>query len=807
MKFINYKSLLALLVVVNHQLAFAHAEHDKARYVAFDGIDQGRCDNPKKPCKNIRYAAQNANKGDQIRLAQGSYLVEDAETLFYLMSDMVPIKANYSQRDHFDTQNAKYKTTLIGVPKDYRQTLTDRGFHVIVDGKTRRTNADIEAQMSSYQRLQQAKSNIDCIGKMAGDHECSQLDLVGHLPLNAFSTNPREANDIWGYIDLNSFREYAIIGLNNGIGIVDVTSPSAPVVIDTIASNDTIWRDIKVYQRYNFTLHQWQSYAYITADDSDVGLLILDLTNLPNRVVVAAQDKTDLSAHNVYLSNVDYSTGVALTNKKPYLHIAGSSTNGGGFNSYRLDQPTNPVSVYQPPINQKNYTHDASSMVITDERKDSQCVNGTDHCEVMFDFNESDFHLWDKTLNEQPEKLSTTTYPNSSYVHSGWYTEDKMLMLVHDELDEQEYGLNTTLRLFDITDLTSPMLLSTWTGDTRAIDHNGYVRGNRYYMSNYERGITVIDLSVPTAPREVGFFDTYPISNNPSFNGAWGVYPFLPSGYILASDVNSGLYILKDNTLLVEQGSFRFNKAKYSTDEGENLTIYVERIHQASDSVSVHWELVTGSANSDDFNLSSGTLHWQDNEHGSKAINIKVLDDLLAENQEVFFVRLFDPKNGATLSAPNLATIAINASTGNTPPEINLGQNFTIEANQTATLSANVVGVTNAPLTYSWRQISGEQVTLTNANQLIATFTAPANAQKLIFEFTTTDNTGLSNKDSIVVDVTIPSPKAVPIMTAKSDARGGSVAYLLALLILIFTFTNKVLFIKQANEHKKLKKQ
>ena len=63
-------------------------------------------------------------------------------------------------------------------------------------------------------------------------------------------------------------------------------------------------------------------------------------------------------------------------------------------------------------------------------------------------------------------------------------------------------------------------------------------------MSNYERGLTILDITDPATPTEAGYFDTYTPSDNASFNGAWGVYPFLPSGNILVSDINSGLYVL-----------------------------------------------------------------------------------------------------------------------------------------------------------------------------------------------------------------------------------------------------------------------
>ena len=121
-------------------------------------------------------------------------------------------------------------------------------------------------------------------------------------------------------------------------------------------------------------------------------------------------------------------------------------------------------------------------MIVTDERKDTQCILSQAFCEIFFDFNENNFQIWDKTNNVLPARLSTTSYQNVSYVHSGWYTEDKQVVLVHDELDESNFGLNTTVRLFELSDFRAPSLLSIWTGPTRAIDHNGFVRGNRYYM-------------------------------------------------------------------------------------------------------------------------------------------------------------------------------------------------------------------------------------------------------------------------------------------------------------------------------------
>src|SRR5690606_11721139 len=137
---------------------------------------------------------------------------------------------------------------------------------------------------------------------------------------------------------------------------------------------------------------------------------------------------------------------------------------------------------------------------VYDERKDSQCVNASDYCDILFDFNENDVRLWDKTDNRTPLELSRTSYPQASYVHSGWRSYDKLVVSVHDEMEEQVYAINTSLRFFDVSDFTRPVLLSTSTVPTHAIDHNAFVRSNRYYMSNYDRGFSRLGITSPAAP-------------------------------------------------------------------------------------------------------------------------------------------------------------------------------------------------------------------------------------------------------------------------------------------------------------------
>ena len=549
-------------------------------------------------------------------------------------------------------------------------------------------------------------------------------------------------------------------------------------MVGSVSSESTSWRDIKVYQHFNRVTARWDSYAYVTADSASVGTMIIDLRALPNEISVAASDNSDISAHNVYLSNVDYSLGVALNGVDPFLHIAGSNRNGGAFNTYRLDNPIEPESVYSNESSSRsNYSHDVSSMVVTDDRKDTQCVAAGPHCEIFFDFNEDNFQIWDKTQNSAPARLSTTSYPKVSYVHSGWYTEDKQVVLVHDELDEMDYGLNSTVRLFELSDFGSPSLLSTWTGPTGAIDHNGFVRGNRYYMSNYTRGVTVLDISDTSNPVDIGFFDTFPVSDNTSFNGAWGVYPYLPSGVVLVSDISSGLYIVRDNTVQPSQGSASFDALTYLVEEGESATISVDRNGGSAGDVSVKWEILAGATDDGDITLDSGTFNWSDGESQSQSISIPVASDTRGEPKESFFVRLYDPVGSLSLESPSIAVVSIEASEGtvdeNQLPVVDAGSDQTVDAETTVSLQGSATDADSTDLTYRWEQLSGATVSISQADSAAAEFTAPGEAAELSFKLTVTDDVGGEGSDSVVVNVVVPPPPPVVTPAASSGGGGG----------------------------------
>lgn len=393
-----------------------------------------------------------------------------------------------------------------------------------------------------YSSIETAAS---CINGIADTYNCSKLDLEAHISLDKLQGHPTDANDIWGYVDLNNNREYALIGTRKGTNIIDVTDPSNPIEIEYIPGQNSSHRDIKVLQVLNDS-GSYEAYAYVVTEADNGGLQVIDLTNLPQSARLVRTKNDFGHAHNITITNIDYETGLALSGQTPYLYIVGTDDP----HVYSLDNPANPSGI-ESIIGSD--THDAVGLTIDDERV-SQCPSGQKECELLITFDGDFISIWDVTFQSNPQFISRLSYDNLGYVHSGWPSADGQYVFIQDELDELNFNLNTTLRTLDISDLTSPNISNVYSDNSTGIDHNGFTKNNRYYMSNYADGVVVFDVSNPNDPFKIGFFDTSPTNlANEGFYGVWGVYPYLPSGTLLLSDIESGLYVLSDNTVLGEE--------------------------------------------------------------------------------------------------------------------------------------------------------------------------------------------------------------------------------------------------------------
>ena len=643
--------VMAALAVLSFSSTVNADSDEPPLFVVATGSDAGNCQSVTAPCRTIAYALGQVGKNGQIRVGAGSFELSDVADAIYLLSGAIDVRGSYADGS---------RSTLIGVAPEFAGDLEAKGFHVIVDTKGL-NKAAVQSQLS----LQSSAAATPCVGGFAGSFPCSNVDLLAHV---ADRTPSARGADIWGFMDLNTHREYAIVGYSSGTAVFDVTDAENPREVGFVNGQSTTWRDIKVHQFWNATDSRWNAYAYITADNASDGLFIIDLSQLPHRIARISYPSDFAEAHNVYLLDTDFSTGISITGNAPTLILAGSNLSDGRYRSYGLSNPASPAFSATPntpndqPGGNRLYMHDGASMVVTDARKDTQCVNagGSDHCDILFDFNESSVDIWDVSAPLSPTRLSQLPYNNSGYTHSGWPSEDQQFLFVQDELDERDRGLATTLRVVSISDLTAPALVGSWTGPTRAIDHNGFVRGNRYYMSNYTRGLTILDISDPANPVSAGRFDTYPASDATGFPGNWGAYPFLPSGNIALSDIDSGFYMVADNTLAVAEGTLSFVTDTFGADETQSLGIVVQRTGGSQGAASVTWEVLGATADIGDVATTRGVLNWADGDGSTRTISLGLTNDGVVEGLERALIKLSAPTGGATLSSPSIASVYIS---------------------------------------------------------------------------------------------------------------------------------------------------
>ena len=369
-----------------------------------------------------------------------------------------------------------------------------------------------------------------CIDGFAGEYPCNDYDLLTHIPLEKFIGT--KGNDCWGWVDPLTKKEYALMGTDAGITFIDITNPKNAVIIGGLKTrtDNSSWRDVKVHN----------SIAYIVSEADKHGMQLFNLLRLRsiNNPPVEFTSDTDYtefgSAHNIIINEESgFAYAVGAKNED------GSRNFNGGPHFIDLNIPFRPAAAGGFP--DSSYSHDAQ--VVTYKGPDIDYLDK----EILIGSNENEVVIVDVTDKENPKKISSITYSDIGYTHQGWFTEDFKYFLLGDELDEQRKGVNTRTIIFDFTDLDNPVFHFNYLGPTAAIDHNGYVKGNLFYQANYTAGVKIIDISNIENKdiKEVGFFDTHPENDNTFFNGAWNVYPYLPSGNIIISDINRGLFIIR----------------------------------------------------------------------------------------------------------------------------------------------------------------------------------------------------------------------------------------------------------------------
>ncbi len=374
-----------------------------------------------------------------------------------------------------------------------------------------------------------ASQPAPCVDGLAAEYECENVDLLGHVSLGEFGS--RAGSGHWGWTNPETAREYALMGLDDGTGFVDITDPTRPVYLGKLPAHTdpSAWRELKVFGHL----------AVIVSEADGHGMQIFDLHRLEEVDRSEAPVQFEPDAH---YDAVGHAHNVAAVFDSRTVYIVGNRESlgcDGGLHMVDMRQPMAPT--FAGCFADDGYTHDLYCEIY--EGPDTRYAGR----EICVASNEDVVTIVDTTDPSGPVMISQAIYPNIGYTHQGWFTEDRRHFVVNDELDEMRFGFNTRTLIVDLSDLQNPQFVGDHFGPTRAIAHNLYVRGQMVYMANYRRGLEIarIDDAAEASLTNVAFFDSFPEDTATQFGGAWNVYPFYESGTVTIADMNRGLFMVR----------------------------------------------------------------------------------------------------------------------------------------------------------------------------------------------------------------------------------------------------------------------
>ena len=347
------------------------------------------------------------------------------------------------------------------------------------------------------------------------------------IPPTSAYNNPY--NEIWGYEA--DGHEYAIVGSTLGTHILDITDVNNIIEVDFVPGaaqgSNIVHRD----------MHDYNGYLYMVCQEGPSTLQIADMRYLPDSVhLVYDSNEFMKGAHNIFIDTA--SAKLYAMDVYP--------TSGGliGLRILSLEDPVNPEFLYD--------MHAGSDVHDIFVRNDTAFLNRGWS---------SSLEVWNFVDTQNPVLLgSMTDYPGQGYNHAGYLDASGNTYVLTDE----NHG--SPVKIMDVSDLTDMEIVSTVTSGvaSNSIAHNPIIHGDLMYSSYYYDGIYVWNIADPLNPQLVGFFDTCTIPNSNGYQGCWGVYPFLSSGKILATDMQNGMYVLE-----LEETTVGVNEHSGMTDDFE----------------------------------------------------------------------------------------------------------------------------------------------------------------------------------------------------------------------------------------------
>ncbi len=372
-----------------------------------------------------------------------------------------------------------------------------------------------------------------CLGAHA-QYARDKVRFLSQIPLNQFSGAPSSGSGCAGYIS-PSGNEYAIMGLRNGNAVVNITNPTSPVIVGHIPGVNSQWHEVCVLG----------DYAYATTEGGG-GIQIIDLRQADQGIVTLAATYTGGGV------STGHTIQAIPESKLIMIHGGNMSGNVRGVRALDCTNPENPVEVgtwttkyvHDALYVKRTFGPDAGKMICY-----AFCANGNDGGMYIIDVT--------TTKNAQGHnvpKMETLGFiryytGNSDlgkfYSHSGALSPDGKVIFANDELDEMNgISSDASTHIINVENLRAPTYGGRFINPINAIDHNSMTQDGFLFLSAYKSGLRIYDMANSPTLKESGFFDSYPGGSGFQFNGAWGTWAGFPSGNVIISDIDRGLFVV-----------------------------------------------------------------------------------------------------------------------------------------------------------------------------------------------------------------------------------------------------------------------
>lgn len=450
-----------------------------------------------------------------------------------------------------------------------------------------------------------------CFELTAQTYPALNMSLLSKMDPNGDLTgvDGRKYSGCWGWVQTSKNKEYALVGSSAKTYFIDITNPVAPVICDSVDNKHAgcTWRELKTYQNY----------CYITSDDVAPNTFqIIDMQYLPD------------SVHVVHNGTTYFERGHTCWVDGNKLYIGGQTSASSSLSNmcvYSLATPTAPLllrtlSDDYPAI---NYVHD---MFV---RNDTVYASAGGQGLWVYKF--------DTGTNTFTQLGSFTGYPEAGYNHSSSLTSNGQTLVFCDEVPT-----GVSIKVANVSNLSNIVLSSTVEPNSNVefVGHNPYVVGNELaFVSCYQDGLIVYDITNPNAPYITGYFDTHPqgganAGNNygaSSYRGNWGAYPFFPSKTVLALDMQNGIFLLKSDALSVKENSNILTASIYPNPAKNSLNISFTNNNARNYSVEITnivGQLIYSENNLNDcsFPVTFKNIDVSGLENGSYLVSIKTED-------------------------------------------------------------------------------------------------------------------------------------------------------------------------------------